>query len=369
MEQTDGFFPKDPKRRVVLAKLLNIPPVLLAAVGLDSFLSADESQAEQATIPGPASKHIDVEEYYTTLQSYWTEGYPNGLEAAVDDTLTRIDRLHDIALYVRTQQKPEIIRLLCGYQIQLAEIAKEQRSFQAAKSYLTNALLLAREKACTDLLPIVLYRREILFDDLGDREQALLNLEQIKQNKHKWRIPAQLRGATLSVAARAQAAAAQSEDEKKNALLYLDEAENLTRTAITSNYLFFVSYDRERYLLDRAAALMRPVDKKLRAPERAQECLLRVEQERKISGKLMNICRQQDTDLIQAQIYHDNGYDPIAAATAEQVVNTLEATGQYKYLKPVTALFQGLKERHPYEDFSVSLELALMRVKSPRLFH
>ncbi|QBD77822.1 hypothetical protein EPA93_18205 [Ktedonosporobacter rubrisoli] len=369
MEQTDGFFPKDPKRRVVLAKLLNIPPVLLATVGLDSLLSPEEQRGENTIIPGPVSRHIDVEEYYTALQTYWTEGYPHGLESAVDDAMARIDRLHDTVLYVRTKQKQEIIRLLCGFQIQLAEIAKAQRCYQAAKSYLANALLLAREKACTDLLPIVLYRREVLFDDLGDQEQALLTLEQIKQDKHKWNIPAQLEGAALSMAGFARARAARNETDKKNALLYLDEAENLTRNAITDNYLFFVSFDRERHLLNRAATLMRPTERKLRAPERAQECLLTAEQERKVSGEHISSCRQQDTDLIQAQIYYDRGFDPIAAATAERVVNALDTTGQYKYLKPVTELFQGIKARHPYDDFTVSLELALMKVQNPHLFH
>ncbi|QBD80584.1 hypothetical protein EPA93_33280 [Ktedonosporobacter rubrisoli] len=366
MEQTDGFFPKDPERRIVLAKLLNIPPALLGIVGMESLV---EQRGENTVIPGPVSRHIDVEEYYTALQTYWTEGYPHGLEPAVDDAMARIDRLHDTVLYVRTKQKQEIIRLLCGYQIWLAEMAKSERCYQAAKNYLANALHLAREKACTDLLPIVLYRREILFDDLWDQEQALLSLEQMKQNKDKWYIPVQLQGAAFSVAARAQARAAQNETEKKNALLYLEEAENLTGKAIRDNYLFFVSYDKERHLLDRAATLMRSLEKKLRAPAEAQECLLAAEQERKISGKYITICRQQDTNLIQAQIYFDKGYAPIAAATAEQVVNAFEETGQYEHLKPVTQLFQGLKARHPYDDFTVSLELALMKVQNPSLFH
>ncbi|MGH2479112.1 MAG: hypothetical protein ACRDHW_05600, partial [Ktedonobacteraceae bacterium] len=71
MEQNDTFFPDHPDRRWILAKILNIPPTLLALVGLN-VVANDLSPENTALFP---RRHIDVHEYHTALQSYWLRGY------------------------------------------------------------------------------------------------------------------------------------------------------------------------------------------------------------------------------------------------------------------------------------------------------
>jgi len=293
MEQSDSFFPKDPNRRWVLAKLLNVTPALLALVGLDEQEILQNEQ-KNLVIPGPP-KHVNVEAYYAKLQSYWIDGYPDDIEHAIDDIKARIDRLHDVLPYSR--QKPQIVRLLCGYQIMLAYFAEGLQCYKAAKAYYTNAVTLAEEYKCRDLLGIALFRM--------------------------------------------------------------------------NNFLFFALFDKERYSLDRAATLMQSPDEKLRSPDKAEECLVEAEKQRNIAGKSISAGRQAYSDLIQTKIYYDQGYDPVAAATAEQVLFALKESRfeHPMYLKNIENLLHKLKQHAPHENFVINLELALMKRQHPYLFN
>src|SRR5258707_1448709 len=68
-------FPTDPKRRWAIAKLLQIPPLLLGVNALDDLLlelrAANESQAlkEVASLV-PGVKSVDLKEYRQALKSY-----------------------------------------------------------------------------------------------------------------------------------------------------------------------------------------------------------------------------------------------------------------------------------------------------------
>jgi tetratricopeptide (TPR) repeat protein len=367
MEQTNSFFPRDPKRRWVLARLLNIPPALLALARGD-LPEIVQCQPERI-VPDPPSKYVDIEAYYARLQSYWNDGHPMGVELAVEDIQARIDRLHDILPYSR--QKPQVVRLLCGYQIVQACIAQELQANKIARKYLTNAVQLAREQGSRDLLAVALQRREIFFENIGAFQEALRDFKEIKQIKGS--IPSQLYGHTLSMAGIAKAHVARTEDACSTALSYLDAAEK--RVAIqpeTSDFLFFAMFDKERYLLNRAMVLMVSPDTELHSPDKAQECLRYAERERLASGNA-NVLRQMDSDLVQAKIYFDQGYDPVAAATAEEILLKLDQIGQVHcntyYLRHITDLLRGLKQRAPREEFVISLEVEVMKRQEPYLFN
>jgi tetratricopeptide (TPR) repeat protein len=368
MEQTNSFFPRDPKRRWVLARLLNIPPALLALARGD-LPEIVQSQPERI-VPDPPSKYVDIEAYYTQLQSYWLNGYPLGVEQAIEDIQARIDRLHDILPYSR--QKPHMVRLLCGYQIALAAIAQEQQADKTARKYLTNAVQLAREQECYDLLAVALLQREFFFENTGAFQEALRDFKEIRRLKAA--VPPQLQGLALSLAGMSMAHLAQTDDECSTALSYLDKAERrIVEQPETSNFLFFAMFDKERYFLNRAMALMASPDKQLRSLEKAQECLKDAERRRAMSGKSISVSRQMYSDLIQAKVYFDQGYDPVAAATAEQILLTLRDGGLMHcdtfYLRHITELLQGLKQRAPREEFVISLEVEVMKRQEPYLFN
>src|SRR5579884_2174375 len=172
MEQTDSFFPNHPNRRWLLAQLLNVPAALLALVELESVPSADSAKLSPV-VPAP-SKHIDLEEYQSTLQLYWFQrDAGTTIENVVKDIRLRIYKLHEYVLYVSTPQKRHMTQLLCGYQILLGDIAQEQQCRTAAQRYFANAIILAHEKNLPDLQVIALFRRMVFFGDLGNGEAAL----------------------------------------------------------------------------------------------------------------------------------------------------------------------------------------------------
>jgi transcriptional regulator with XRE-family HTH domain len=364
MEQTDSFFPKDPTRRRILAQLLNVPPALMALVRL-SEPEAQESASKKVLISTPP-KNINVEEYRTTLQSYWFNRYTMQVEEVIEDTQARIDRLHDVVLYSR--QKKQIISLLCGYQILLADIAQEQQAWTAAKRYFSHAITLAGEKKLYDMLVIALFRRAAFFNDLENGQAALRDAETAKKIMDG--LPPQLRGKILTIRGRAKASLAQDEDDFTKALEDLDTASKLIGN-VTSNddFMFAVAFDKERYLLDRAATFMSPTVKKLRAPQTAQELLDSIAKEHSVTHQRTNVYRQAYGDLIQAKIYYDQKRDLVAIATAENVLNTLRKIGSGVHLNSIEGLLQELKERNPNNIDVLNLELELMKARQPYLFN
>ena len=369
MEQTDSFFPNHPNRRWILAQLLNVPAALLALVEL-----APDPPKKSPIVSTP-SKHIDLEEYHNTLQSYWFHRDTETLEDVIRDARSRIHKLHEHVLYVSTPQKQHMTWLLCGYQILLADIAQDQQCWTAAQRYLTNAIILAREKNRPDLQVIALNRRMLFFLDVGNGEATLHNFAPARKLIEY--APSPLQGKILSLAATAQAHLAQDDDALTQALRYSDEASKLIAYPTSDGFLFFNgAFDRERYLLDRASALMHPAIKKVRAPQKAQQLLDEAMKERRLHTQQTNtldtrthLHRQAHSDLIQAKIYYDQGYDPVAIASAESVLTTLRELGSGVLLNSVESLVKGLKERDPHNMEIANLELTLMKLKQPYLFH
>ncbi len=361
MEQTDGFFPKDPKRRWVLATLLNVPPVIMAFLGLE----APNEKPGKALIPSPSAP-VDIEEYYARLLSYRMDGEYSGVDA-IDDIKDRVDRLHDTVLYIRSSQKQQMIRLLCGYQLLLADAAQEQGCFKVAKRYLTNAVLLAEEKQCFDLQTITLFQREAFFSDNGNWGAALHDFEAARQLKYT-PVP-HVQGRVLGVASRSKVRLAQDNHDLFTALRYLDDAEKLIKPGANDDILFSIVFDQERFFLDKAAALMASPIKRLRSPDKAQEYLTLATKARRVSSVSTQLARQANNDLIQAKIYNDQGYYPVAAVTAEQVLLTLKKLQSSIHMNEVVDLFKDIKAHYPHGIEIASLELELMKVQQPYLFN
>ena len=366
LEQTDTFFPNHPNRRRILAQLLNVPAALLALVELEPASSADPPK-KSPLVPTP-SKHIDLEEYQNTLRLYWFHRHAGTtIEKVIRDIRLRIDKLHGHVLYVSTPQKRHMIRLLCGYQILLGDIAQEQQCWTAAQRYFANAIILAHEKDLPNLHVIALFRRMAFFDDLENGEAALDNFAPAR--KLLEHVPSQLQGKILASAATAQARIARDDKTLTRALNQCDEASKLIGQSTDDDFMFSMAFDQERYLLDRAATFMAPTSKKLRAPQKAQDLLDKAAKEHFINIQRSSAYRQAYSDLIQAKIYFDQGYDPVTITSAESVLTTLKELGSGIHLNSVESLVKGLKERDPHNMELANLELALMKLKQPYLFH
>jgi hypothetical protein len=364
MEHHDSFFPKDPNRRWVLATILRMPPELMAYLSLETTIPEQE-KPESSLFP-TSTKAIDTAEYYKTLQSYWIDGYPKGLEHTIKDVKRRIYLLKDKVLFEFSREKPLMIRLLCGYKVLLASIAHEQERYTEAKQHLTEAITLAGERECYDLQAIALMRRMALFIDNGDADATFGDFTMAQQLGKP--VAPQIWGHMLTLASQSESHLAQDERDRLAALRHLDHAEKLAQPISTEQFLFLATFDKQRYLLDCAGACMASPIKKMRSPRNAEQYLREATKQDTVNGKSVNAYRQAYNDLIQAKIYCDRGHYPVAATTAENALVTLKGLQSKVHLNEIAALLAEIKEHVPLEIEVMSLEAELMKVQQPYLF-
>ncbi|QBD75953.1 hypothetical protein EPA93_08005 [Ktedonosporobacter rubrisoli] len=366
MEINDSFFPKDPKRRWVLAQLLNVPVELMALVSLETLPPVEAHSSLAVAEP---TSQLDREEYQATLQHYWLHGDTVPTIQLVRDTKARVEKLQDCAFYASSAQRPSYIRLLCSYQILLGDIANEQQCYAAAQKYLTSAARLAAEKGCNDLYSIALYRREAFLNDLGKWPEAFSDSERLKKVREHF--SPQLEGKILALSGEVEARVARTPAELAMALHGLDKAYKLVgQPQQEEDFMFFVAFSEERYLLDRAAAHIASPVASLRSPQQAQELLDRVVQlrQKQMPVTKASLYKQAFSDLLQARIYANQGYWPIAASTAENVLTSLSKLHSSVHVCEVLSLAREIKQRYNGPEVS-RLEWALLQVERPYLFN
>lgn len=152
LRMEEGYLPKDPRRRWILARMLGIAPVVLG-------LSTPESAKYISYSPSKRAKPVDMSEYRAALLSYWKHGSSGSVQGALKDITRRIYALHDTIPYVSPNQKDPLKRLLCGYQMRGAEFVRELGYDAKALDHLNKAVILAHEEEFLDLEAAALYRR------------------------------------------------------------------------------------------------------------------------------------------------------------------------------------------------------------------
>jgi hypothetical protein len=162
----DDSFPPDPKRRYIIAKLLQIPPLLLGLPSLEHILS-DSAQDGQEPPEAIHSKKLDIQEFQRALQALraqYTAGM--GMEALTDITI-RLQRLHNEVLYRKKNDAERIKQLLCDYQMEAGNILRDRFHVTDAERHLTNAIIIAKENDYVQHYATACMSRGILFLDRG----------------------------------------------------------------------------------------------------------------------------------------------------------------------------------------------------------
>jgi len=369
MEQNDTFFPHDPQRRWVLAKLLDIPPLLLTLVGLGEY----EKYLLEQNRSSHRQKPLDLEEYHTLLQTYWLQGYPHPVAETVKEITKRLHLLHDRVLYAPETDRHEILRLLCGYHLLMAKIAEDHQAHESAHQSFRKALLLAQENNCKDLYAPILFRRacmllrhESFFAPQHGYVRVQDDLSRLQQLESV--LSPQLKGKVLAVTAKVQIQQVTTRTDFSATLRLMDQAEALVGQSAPDQFAYLAALDSERYCLDRAEILMLSPLKAFREPQRAQEYLDQATQQGNPNLQQLHTERQVDNNLFQARIYLDQGYYPIAATTTENAVLAMQKMHSRKRLNDASNLLQELKASYPHTPEIASLEVELLRLSHPQLF-
>ncbi|MBV9228768.1 MAG: hypothetical protein JOZ18_05590 [Chloroflexi bacterium] len=349
-------FPKDPMRRAIVATLLGIP---LAAVGLEQTPLSLETLVLPTVKNGP----IDLVEYHSALQSYDRSLVGDGCDwrVALSDILGRIQALHNKVLYAGAQ-KLEMVQLLCGFHVTVADIASEQRLQNTVESF-NNAIILAREYKLPQHYAYTLFRRGIFFEHNGNTEAASRDFHQALRVKKK--LPPQLKGLILSTASRADSLCAEESEDVDDALDLSDEAENFISDHVEEE-AFLTRFDKDRWLLSRVAVR---IGSPLRACRHPDEALKELAQVGLSDESRLSAAREKESIILQAKIKIDKGEYAFATKLASDVTVIMREVQSYICVHDVEALYAALKETNYGQSREVlKLGVDLLKVQRPELF-
>ncbi len=360
MELNDDF-PNDQARRWAIARIVQ----LSLFFSVDTEFEIPLTCKSPNTIKKKRSVLIDIHEYEATLRSYWDKGTNEGLEKAIEDITERICNLHDNVLYVGGEAKKKMLRMLCGYNLMAAQTTEEKKAYALSQTYLDRAIILARENSYPDLRATTLYRRAAFALDQGRCKDTLRDYQATLKLKN---IPQQLQGHLLSVAAEAKSSLAHTQEEVDAAEKLQDEAGGMIGKDTLDDFGYIVSFDEERYALNRGATYMSPADKKLRSPDKALECLPHLSTELDLTHWQVN--RQIFNHVIQAWVYLDQGLYTVATTLAEDALTLLERIHSTVHLNDLAELCEVLKQS-PYKNSTevAMLEIGIVRNMRPELFN
>ena len=353
----EGQLPQSPKRRWVLARMFDIAPAVLG-------LQAIKAPNGKAPVPPRRSRHVDVEEFQTTLHRYWQQGYSTTAEGALSDLGTRINALHDTVLY--SSEKQAMKRLLCGYHLQRAQVAKELSYTITALDHLNKAVTLAKEEEFLDWYATALYRRGGFYLDKWDITRAKQNLFAAQKVMH---VPPQVKGRILNVLGGTEARIARTHAEMAQAIHWVDLSEPyITEENGDDREGVTLDLTQARYLKNRALALVSPEIKKIHLTDEAYHTSTLVAQKIDAKQKRSSDYHMLDTYIVQVLCYLDQGYHPVATSLSIEAIQMMIKMKSTIYLPTIERIYNDLKAS-PYgkSEEVAELGLQLLFVQFPTL--
>ncbi len=383
----DKSFPTDPKRRWAIAKLLQIPPLLLGVNALDDLLP--ELRTEH-TLPEPertasldtASKSLDLREYRRTLEEYWDLNLDRRNETILQEIDQRIFSLEQALLYGshEKKQRPQFVRLLCEYLMVFGDIACDQEWYETAITHFNKAYALAKNEQLPAIQAAVLKGRGDVFLDWAEMSGNMFGAN----HSHRY---LSLAVDDLKVAREiaqrdptfggkgylqlsfgdALARIATNPQEHYQALREIDKAEAFIGKGFSGVATMFVKLDEERYHLDRASTYLSASVRVAQYPREARRELWNAIATQ-VNSKTSR--RQAFNTVLFAKSYLVGGEYDEATKKAGEALAQARTIHSHVNLARVATICQGLhasgySKNHPEVS---SLEIEITRARHPGLF-
>jgi len=227
MMENQNMVPTDKKRRWILARLLDIPPFLFCLPALKETFDTREEPVISTIFTWET---VDIVEYRNTLEIYCNSYFINPTHYVLYDIKRRIINLQNEVHYKRSQEKKEMLRLLCKYQIEAARIALNQQCFDKAIDLLSKAITIAKSNKLYDIWAYALRQRGTAYEERGEVTEGLNGFAAAQQDfnlaisnldaarKLELYISPLQKGLVLQAAGTAYACVARDEKEHKEAL-------------------------------------------------------------------------------------------------------------------------------------------------------
>jgi transcriptional regulator with XRE-family HTH domain len=331
-------------RRQFLSDLFGIPPVLLGIITIEEIGAlVEEHRAAHkapAVLPTPPKTKprllIDVQEYTALLEGDWTTFISDPTHLCMSNVASRMDALYRELPHVR--DKKPIQELLCRYHDFVANVLRDQGKYDEASQHCNKARPFAKFLNRDDLKALVLYELGSTLRPVDRLEEALSNYE--KALCYEKRLPHNLLGCLLLDTGHAQAEAAQTKEQRREAIAFVDRAADLLRGNWNEADPYFLNFDRDRYHLTRSASL------------------LEVSRNRDAIGELklvkpssLDPRRQAQAFIYEAQAHFNLGSYDRVVDLAESGLLIVQAINSQVIIARVEKLSRQLKES-PYQGSS-----------------
>lgn len=263
----DNSFPDEKTRRWVLAKLLQIPPVLLGVSSLADLLP--QAHHEQSLpIPTPSqAPPFELKAYRQVLRRYMTNYTKTDREAegTIDQ---RVANMEQEILYGTWShlQRLQIVQLLCQYHLMAAGIAWDQQWYDAAVLRLNRAYQFAQNYELADTQAAILFKRGSVFEAWGASYKDKLDFAPAQrylawarndflaaQSLEKYLYPG-LQGHIQLYLGVISSHLATHPSQLHQAIVEIGKAERFVGKDTAREDIYFVRLDEERYQLSVASA-------------------------------------------------------------------------------------------------------------------
>lgn len=266
----DNTFPTDNPRRWVLAKLLQIPPVLMGVQSLDDLLPLGERSHPTASLPVqqtlPSSHPFDSAEYRQALRTYWRHNNQQTLSPFIGEIDARIHLLERKCLYREHTNELALVRLLCGYHCLRASHARDRQEYDTAIDYLNKAYILAKDNSLPKLQAGILDRRGVVFKERGEAFALLHNFEAARRDLAlatddftltlNTKLSPVIQGSSTLSLGRLQSETAKTPQELHQTIRKIQSIEPIIGKTSSSPIDPIIEVSEERYHLNRAAAYL-----------------------------------------------------------------------------------------------------------------
>jgi tetratricopeptide (TPR) repeat protein len=267
----DNSFPADTTRRWVIAKLLQIPPILMGVKSLDDLLPLAERRHPTTSLvaqhPLPPTHIFDIAEYTQALKTYWQHNRQQTLSPFIGEIDARIHWLEWEFLYGAETNQKQVAELLCGYHILRANNARDLQEYDTAIDHFNQAYTLAKNNKLKKLQAGILCRRGGVFKERGE-EVAVLHDFAAAQRDFSFAtndftlaltldraISPIVQGSLVMSLGRLQADTAQTAAALHQSIKEIEGIETIVGKNSDGD-THFVEVDEERYYLNRAAAYL-----------------------------------------------------------------------------------------------------------------
>ncbi len=368
LRMEEGYLPRSPKRRLLLAAMLGLAPV---ALGLSENI---ENVVVAPPVPAPDSlklKALNLKEYRAALISYWKQGYTDPL-AAMKNIAQRIQVLHNNVLYHSSSEQEEMKKLLCASHIRYGAIAREQGFDKSAVDHFKRAIILAHEEGYREMEAAGLHHYGAYFFDKGD----FMNASRQFTASLRLKASPAIRGCTLALNGFSQGCIAVSSDDIAEALAMVDASEKmLGYKPEPEEEISQVVFTVEGFYLFKAHALVASPLKKLRVPDAAEEAITEAfkfmgPDVRSDRNKRRSAYQQLESNVVLSQTWLDRDYYPIATTLAQDALTISEKLGSTLHVPFVERIHAGLKASNYGSDIEVAkLGIQLAKLKHIRIFN